>query len=246
MHSGNIVIKDDCVKLLDIENIVLGVPSFYRPFFVQHSKIYKPEAIDVYCFGHVLFEMTMGYPLQESVVRQITDCPNSLSNVTYTCIYIVYYIIQFYLERLLESILSKESCKAGLPTLNQLINHDFFQENPITADVPETMSYFKISLNVKEWIRNAVQKAEIRLREEQKSVKNQKRIVRVQELMSSEEEKRKARQKVENLLVAIKKRLLVIRIPFFRNMITNMPNLSNRLPCRIAMAKFHWQPQRPV
>lgn len=55
------------------------MPSFYRPFFVQHSKIHKPEAIDVYCFGHVLFEMAMGYPLQESIVRQITDCPESLS-----------------------------------------------------------------------------------------------------------------------------------------------------------------------
>lgn len=79
LHSGNIVILNDCVKLLDIENFILGVPSFYRPFFVQHSKIHKPEAIDVYCFGHVLFEMAMGYPLQESIVRQITDCPESLS-----------------------------------------------------------------------------------------------------------------------------------------------------------------------
>lgn len=44
-------------------------------------------------------------------------------------------------------------------------------------------------------IKQAVQKAESRLRDEQKSVKNQKRIVRVQELMSSEEEKRKTKQK---------------------------------------------------
>lgn len=79
LHSGNIVIVDDCVKLLDIENHLLGVPSFYRPFFVQHSKIHTSENIDVYSFGHVLFEMTMGYPLQESVVRQINDCPEALS-----------------------------------------------------------------------------------------------------------------------------------------------------------------------
>lgn len=79
LHSGNIVIVDDCVKLLDIENHLLGVPAFYRPFFVQHSKIHAIETIDVYCFGHVLFEMAMGYPLQESVVRQITECPEALS-----------------------------------------------------------------------------------------------------------------------------------------------------------------------
>lgn len=72
-------IIDDSIRLLDIENYVLGVPSFYRPFFVQHSKIHSAEAIDVYSFGHVLFEMSMGYPLQESVIRQVSDCPESLS-----------------------------------------------------------------------------------------------------------------------------------------------------------------------
>nr|AAL28862.1 LD23236p [Drosophila melanogaster] len=107
LHSGNIVIVDDCVKLLDIENFLLGVPAFYRPFFMQHSKIHAIETIDVYCFGHVLFEMAMGYPLQESVVRQITECPEAL-------------------KCLLESILSKEACKAGLPTLEQLLGHRFF------------------------------------------------------------------------------------------------------------------------
>ncbi|XP_037827498.1 PX domain-containing protein kinase-like protein [Lucilia sericata] len=179
LHSGNIVILDDSVRLLDIENFILGVPSFYRPFFVQHSKIHKPEAIDVYCFGHVLFEMTMGYPLQESVVRQITDCPEDL-------------------KHLLESILSKDACKTGLPTLEQLIKHEFFNEHAINSEIQETTPYFKISLGAKEIIKNAVQKAENRLRDEQKSVKNQKRIVRVQELMSSEEEKRKSKQKAKH------------------------------------------------
>ncbi|KAM7344335.1 PX domain-containing protein kinase-like protein isoform 2-T2 [Cochliomyia hominivorax] len=180
LHSGNIVIVDDCVKLLDIENFILGVPSFYRPFFVQHSKIHKQEAIDVYCFGHVLFEMTMGYPLQESVVRQITDCPESL-------------------KHLLESILSKDACRAGLPTLEEVSKHKFFKEHALhTGESSEVMSYFKISLNAKDIIKNVAQKAEIRLREEQKSVKNQKRIVRVQELMSSEEEKRKSKLKARH------------------------------------------------
>jgi len=55
--------------------------------------------------------------------------------------------------------------------------------------------YFKLSLNAKELLKQAAIKSENRLRDEQKSVKNQKRIVRVQELMSSEEEKRKSKQK---------------------------------------------------
>ncbi|KMY92149.1 PX domain-containing protein kinase-like protein isoform X3 [Drosophila simulans] len=182
LHSGNIVIVDDCVKLLDIENFLLGVPAFYRPFFMQHSKIHAIETIDVYCFGHVLFEMAMGYPLQESVVRQITECPEAL-------------------KCLLESILSKEACKAGLPTLEQLLGHRFFLQYASTESAGAAANaekpYFKLSLNAKELLKQAAIKSENRLRDEQKSVKNQKRIVRVQELMSSEEEKRKSKQKAK-------------------------------------------------
>ncbi|XP_030557973.1 PX domain-containing protein kinase-like protein isoform X1 [Drosophila novamexicana] len=178
LHSGNIVIVDDCVKLLDVENYLVGVPAFYRPFFVQHSKIHTIETVDVYCFGHVLFEMAMGYPLQESVVRQITECPEALKS-------------------LLESILSKEACKAGLPTLEQLLGHRFFTQYATDSGSTAEKPYFKLSLNAKELLRQAAVKCENRLRDEQKSVKNQKRIVRVQELMSSEEEKRKSKQKAK-------------------------------------------------
>lgn len=73
---------DDCVKLLDIENYIIGTPAFYRPYYVQHGKIHSMESVDVYCFGHVLFEMAMGYPLQESVVRQISECPEALSKIS--------------------------------------------------------------------------------------------------------------------------------------------------------------------
>ncbi|XP_037949454.1 PX domain-containing protein kinase-like protein [Teleopsis dalmanni] len=181
LHSGNIVIVDDCVKLLDVENYILGVPAFYRPFFVQHSKIHTVEQVDVYCFGHVLFEMAMGYPLQESVVRQINDCPESLKN-------------------LLETILSKEACRSGLPTLEQLIGHQFFAQHATSSTdtfADANKPHFKLSLNAKEALKQAALKCEHRLRDEQKSVKNQKRIVRVQELMSSEEEKRKSKQKAK-------------------------------------------------
>ena len=84
VHAGNVVIIDGRAKLLDIENFVLGVPSFYRPFFVQHSKIFTSEIIDVYSFGHLLYEMSMGYPLQESIARQPIDCSSSLSNIHFT------------------------------------------------------------------------------------------------------------------------------------------------------------------
>lgn len=83
IHAGNVVVVDGVARLLDIENFILGVPSFYRPFFVQHSKIHNAEVIDVYSFGHLLYELSMGYPLQESITRQPIECSESLSKKKY-------------------------------------------------------------------------------------------------------------------------------------------------------------------
>lgn len=179
VHAGNVIIVEGVARLVDIENFVLGVASFYRPFFVQHSKINTCELIEVYSFGHLLYELTFGYPLQESIVRQPIECPSET------------------LKDLLESILSKDACKVGLPTLERLIQHPFwdeyvpkFHEQYMSGNDTSKFS-LKLSNSAKEHIKLAAQKTEQRLRDEQKSVKNQKRLVRVQELMSSEEEKKK-------------------------------------------------------
>lgn len=82
LHTGNIIIDNDRVKLLDIENGVLGVPSFYRPYFMQHKKIFSMQSIDIYSFGHTLYEMTFGAPLHESVVENYpTECQHLLSTI---------------------------------------------------------------------------------------------------------------------------------------------------------------------
>lgn len=78
VHAGNVIVQENCAKLLEIENAILGVPSFYRPFFIQHCRINTLEAVDVYAFGHLIYEMALGYPLQESYARQISECPDSL------------------------------------------------------------------------------------------------------------------------------------------------------------------------
>lgn len=41
---------------------------------MQHSKINTCELVDVYSFGHLLYELTFGFPLQESIVRQPIEC----------------------------------------------------------------------------------------------------------------------------------------------------------------------------
>lgn len=66
LHAGNVCIENGCALLLGIEGGLLGLPSFYRPFIIQHRRLDTTQAIDMYCFGHVLYEMTFGRPLHTS------------------------------------------------------------------------------------------------------------------------------------------------------------------------------------
>lgn len=105
----------------------------------------------------------------------------------------------------MESILSRDALKLGLPSLEQLVSHSFFTEyasnfnEEYNAASNLCKPHLKLSTVAKEQIKIAVQKTEQRLRDEQKSVRNQKRLVRVQELMSSEEEKKKIKQKAVSI-----------------------------------------------
>lgn len=125
----------------------------------------------------------MGFPLQDSTARQLQDCPQAL-------------------RALLESILTRDACKNGLPTLAQLGEHQFFRDFvPAYGDIwaraqaaykPQWPAWPSAALD---HLKVAVAKAEQRLHAEQRSVRNQKRIAKVQEAMSTEEE-RKVNQKV--------------------------------------------------
>lgn len=101
----------------------------------------------------------------------------------------------------------------ALPTLDQLASHQFFTEyaknfnESFSIAINNVKPHLKLSTVAKEQIKIAAQKTELRLREEQKLVKSQKRLVRVQELMSSEEEKKKIKHKaVSFFLIFILKR----------------------------------------
>lgn len=180
LHTGNLAVDADGrrVRLLDVENGVLGVPSFYRPYFVQHRRINTMQAVDVYCLGHTLYEMAFGAPLHESVCDSYPpDCPALLRSV-------------------LSSILSTEACRGGLPTVEALQSHPFFTEGgeAACADGGERC-HLKLTTAAKEQLRVGQALTEERLREEQRMVRSQKRLVKVQEMMSSEEEKKKRKQK---------------------------------------------------
>lgn len=79
-------------------------------------------------------------------------------------------------EDLLESILSKDACKVGLPSLERLVQHPFWQEyvpkfhEQYMSGSDAIKQNLKLTNNAKEQIKIAAQKTEQRLRDEQRSV----------------------------------------------------------------------------
>jgi len=144
--------------------------------------VFLQTQVDVYSFGHVLYEMAFGRPLLEATCSELPHCEAGLKN-------------------LLEVILSPEALKQDLPTVARLLEHPFFESAKRTALAIGTVEkpHFKLSSHLKEALQEAVNKAEQRLRDEQKVARHQKRLVKVQEMMSSEEEMKKRKHKLVSI-----------------------------------------------
>ncbi|TSM44112.1 PX domain-containing protein kinase-like protein [Bagarius yarrelli] len=170
LHASNVVIEDNTCKLLDIENSTLGLPSYYRPYVTQFRKINTTDSVDVYSFGHLLYEMTYGRPPDVVPVDQYPS-------VAYTSVVSV-----------LQSILSTEACKTGMPTVPQLL------QTPLFSDVllfNTEKAQFKVTSKLKEALKLSKECLEKRLQEEQRAVQQHRRLTRAQSHHGSEEEKRK-------------------------------------------------------
>uniref|UniRef100_A0A8D0DVB1 PX domain-containing protein kinase-like protein n=1 Tax=Salvator merianae TaxID=96440 RepID=A0A8D0DVB1_SALMN len=170
LHPSNVMLEGDTCRLLDLENSLLGLPSFYRSYFTQFRKINTLEAVDVYCFGHLLYEMTYGRPPDSVPVDTFPPAP-STSVVT-----------------VLESIISPEAMKNGMPTVTRLL------QMPLFSDVLLMNSekiQFKIPTKLKEALKIAKECIEKRLAEEQKQIHQHRRLTRAQSHHGSEEEKKR-------------------------------------------------------
>ena len=142
--------------------------------------------VDVYSFGHVLYEMAFGRPLLDATCTEVSHSDPSLKN-------------------LLEVILSPEALKQDLPTFANLLEHPFLdgaRRAALSASSVEK-PHFKLSIHLKDALLDAANKAEQRLRDEQKVARHQKRLVKVQEMMSSEEELKKRKHKLVSRLIII-------------------------------------------
>ncbi|KAK7867344.1 hypothetical protein R5R35_001119 [Gryllus longicercus] len=62
LHSGNVILQNGVARLTGLENTLLGHTSRVHPIVWGLARA-DPAAVDVVCFGHVLFEMCAGYEL---------------------------------------------------------------------------------------------------------------------------------------------------------------------------------------
>ncbi|ERE88415.1 PX domain-containing protein kinase-like protein [Cricetulus griseus] len=182
LHAANVMMDGNTCRLLDLENSLLGLPSFYRSYFTQFRKINSIvgslrgkdemtlESVDVHCFGHLLYEMTYGRPPDSVPVDSFPPAP-SMAVVA-----------------VLESTLSCEASKNGMPTVSRLLQMPLFSDVLLTtSEKPQ----FKIPTKLKEALRIAKECIEKRLVEEQKQIHQHRRLTRAQSHHGSEEERKR-------------------------------------------------------
>uniref|UniRef100_G3W0J2 PX domain-containing protein kinase-like protein n=1 Tax=Sarcophilus harrisii TaxID=9305 RepID=G3W0J2_SARHA len=170
LHSSNVMLEGDTCQLLDLENSLLGLPSFYRAYFSQFRKINTLESVDVHCFGHLLYEMTYGRPPDLVPVDTFPPAPSDT------------------VVAVLEVLLSQEACKNGMPTISRLLQMPLFSDVLVTSsEKPQ----FKIPTKLKEALKVAKECIEKRLTEEQKLLHQHRRLTRAKSHHGSEEERRK-------------------------------------------------------
>lgn len=172
LHAGNVVIEGENCKLLDIENGILGVPSLYRSFLIEHKSVKDLESVDVYCFGHLMYEITFGDPLDKLYIDEFPEnCPPII-------------------QPILHSILSSSAIKSGLPTLDDLVANPFFAD--VTVRYDEKPS-FKVN-KLKDSLKLAKDAIEARLKDEQKKLRKFYRLSKARSDLLSEEEKKKRKK----------------------------------------------------
>ncbi|XP_032519991.2 PX domain-containing protein kinase-like protein [Danaus plexippus] len=181
LHPGNITVDNQTALLLDIENLLMGVPSLCRPYVLDVRRANTMESVDVYCFGRTLYEMAFASPLQQHYCDVYPDnIPQDLESVLRLC-------------------LSSASCKQDIPSLDRLLHHPLFTRATLNGLAPrcDARPHLKFPLNIKEQIKAAVSFVEERMNADQKSVRSARREVRIQEILNSEEEMKKQRKRAK-------------------------------------------------
>ncbi|CAH1266139.1 PXK [Branchiostoma lanceolatum] len=177
LHAGNVMMEENCCRLLDLENSVLGLPPYYRYFLTQLRKVQTMEQtmeqVDVYSFGHLVYEMAFGDQLQTATLEMLPlDCPGEL-------------------RTFLESILTVDAVKSGLPSVADLLASPLFSNVPVVLpDKP----MLKIPSKLKEALKSAKEATEKRLKLDQGVFNQVRRQSKAKAHHMSDEEKKKRKK----------------------------------------------------
>ncbi|XP_039285388.1 slowpoke-binding protein isoform X2 [Nilaparvata lugens] len=109
LHSGNVILQNGVARLSGLENTLFGFTSRIHPVIWSLAKA-DPAAIDIICFGHILFEMCAGYELK----TQKPSPANYLDIDNYPQV-----------VEVLEFIFQNPKCR--FPSIEELLVHDFFR-----------------------------------------------------------------------------------------------------------------------
>ncbi|KAK7586235.1 hypothetical protein V9T40_004111 [Parthenolecanium corni] len=168
LHSGNIFIEDDVAKISDVENGIFGLTSIYQSYLVENRRVHSMEDIDVYCFGHVLYEMVFGERLQSPFCDMIPpDCDENLKPI-------------------LELILSS-SPKSKLPSVKAILSTAVFDvsaSNIVLNEPPRC----KVTTSTKEFLGRCRKTIEDRMHKEQNELRKLRKITYLKEQMKIEEQ----------------------------------------------------------
>ncbi|KAF2365689.1 P-loop containing nucleoside triphosphate hydrolase [Trinorchestia longiramus] len=220
VHLGNVVVVEGVCRLMGAENLVLGLPHPLRNLFTHVRSLNSIQAIDVYCFGHLLYELVMRRQLTTPTCDTLpVECPPLcrksmscllsalLSAVSASCRktagsktgheHELFLVVSSRRElarigSVLESIFSPEAAKNGMPTIEGLLTHPFFNEIPLHSHGRASLH---LPPNVKQALLTTHQNSLSRLLADQKKVRLQKRIQKAEALLAQQSYKLTHRNK---------------------------------------------------
>ncbi|XP_075210964.1 slowpoke binding protein isoform X2 [Lycorma delicatula] len=109
LHSGNVILQNGVARLSGLENTLFGFTSRIHPVIWSLARA-DPAAIDIICFGHILFEMCAGYELK-------TPQPNPANYLDIDNYPQVVEVLEFIFQ----------NPKRRFPSIEELLVHEFFR-----------------------------------------------------------------------------------------------------------------------